>query len=615
MNAARTIRRKPAHVFDHDARPLPRQEPRDPHLVAIVERDRVSFAPECRDLDVDSISRLHVGTIPLTTTVVAVVLRSMTSVDRSWPVATVALGPTQVGTVAWRFAGQLMVTVVAKASFALVPDGPMARLVPEPIQRTESSEGGPMGSVRRPSEVAPQLRYVDVTMTGHAHPPYPGATEVAVRLAVQTGDAVLLDRLVYAVGSPHPTMGGRQPLGPITLGYERAFGGIGSPDNPLGVGFGANVGESPNLVDPRDPTSVASLAPIPASFPCRKRLLGDWPRSGLSDRIIALPDEFDWSYLQAAPLAQRMMSMPDAAWLTLEGISAEQPRIQTQIPALTALARVHASDGEPSPVPSDLQLRLDLVHVDGDQRTCQLVFRGSFPVQDDAALTRLLVFAAIEPTGADIAWPSRDSDLFHAPRRPDDVATIVPAQDPGVAAAIGFDSTVAGDGVRFEGTVALAPGAAPMTLGVQAPFALAGPGTNHATVTIPGAPWARSPRLEVPTSAPFEGTMALNAPPPPSMAEAERRRLADEETLAAKRAEEEALAAKLAEEKRREEEAAAALRREAEERRKVEAEKFLREQEEAKREAERRAAQKANERREQTKQVKQNLYGAFKKKT
>ena len=72
------------------------------------------------------------------------------------------------------------------------------------------------------------------------------------------------------------------PFDRMPLIYERAYGGVGSDDNPLGVGLGASTaGKLPNLSDPNDPTRVACFGPVPRGFPVRKRLLGATDRKQL----------------------------------------------------------------------------------------------------------------------------------------------------------------------------------------------------------------------------------------------------------------------------------------------------------------------------------------------
>ncbi|HVY44970.1 MAG TPA: DUF2169 domain-containing protein, partial [Minicystis sp.] len=144
--------------------------------------------------------------------------------------AAIAAGATSVHALAYRFRGALRVTVVAKASFAFAPEAPMPRAAPQPIFRSEvHHRDNPTRSVRFTSDLAPYLGRADVVLTGFAYAP-PGARSetVPVRLGLFDGARAVLDKtvLVRQKGGVHE----------LPLVFERAYGGQGFPDNPLGVG-------------------------------------------------------------------------------------------------------------------------------------------------------------------------------------------------------------------------------------------------------------------------------------------------------------------------------------------------------------------------------------------
>src|SRR5262245_20274663 len=119
------------------------------------------------------------------------------AVGESAPFADViALPGAAAAAVAWRAAGQLHLTVIAKATFAFAPDADMARVDPQPILRTEvHHSNNPGRSVRFTTDVAPHLGRTDVLFTGHAHaPPNRAAQPLPLRLAVFDGAIPLLDK-------------------------------------------------------------------------------------------------------------------------------------------------------------------------------------------------------------------------------------------------------------------------------------------------------------------------------------------------------------------------------------------------------------------------------------
>src|ERR1700733_10268613 len=85
------------------------------------------------------------------------------------PGAAVPLPGSAAEIVAWRTGGQLHLTVIAKASFAFVPEGEMSRVEPQPSLRAEVYHGNnPARSVRYGGDLAPYLGRADVLFTGSA---------------------------------------------------------------------------------------------------------------------------------------------------------------------------------------------------------------------------------------------------------------------------------------------------------------------------------------------------------------------------------------------------------------------------------------------------------------
>jgi hypothetical protein len=188
-----------------------------------------------------------------------------------------AVGACRVGTSLWRHAGQVYLTTIAKAAFAVVPGGVMAAAETEPSRTADGLDRTqPSGSLTGVRETWPPLRQADVLLFGHAYPP-PGQPTVGqrrVRLEVGRGDQSLLRRPALVVGDRRsgvdPTPFDRMPLG-----WEQALGGVGSSDNPLGTGRGASSDRLPNVVCVEDPTGTAvCFGPVPATFPARRAFLG-----------------------------------------------------------------------------------------------------------------------------------------------------------------------------------------------------------------------------------------------------------------------------------------------------------------------------------------------------
>ncbi len=449
----------------------------------------------------------------------------------SAPIADVIALPASAATaIAWRTAGQLHLTVIAKATFAFVPDADMQRVEPQPILRIEvHHDNNPGRSVRFTTDLAPYLSRADVLFTGHAHaPPERAAQLLPLRLAVFDGTRPLLDKRLVA-----QEKAGFQRM-PVV--YERAWSGALGEENPLGIAQGA--GEA-SITDPGAPLRPAGFGPIARAWPARRRLLGATPRKALEGAIAEIPDGFDWSYFQTAPPDQRTTFLRGDEWIVLEGLSPARPRVATRLPGARGFMRIFGLSQLGVPEGHQLDLVADTLRIDGDEQRCTLVCRRSFPVAGEAALAAARIVAGIEVAGEELVWPDpRRMEQAAAPASRvtspgvdgDDAATlvigksaetVVLAGDEGAAAtrpvlpfsrASSPDAPAAGTGDAAS-TFVLPPDAGVVP---ASPLPFANPGTQDAPRTAPaapiaGAPWSgqSAPRVVAPA---FDaGTMMLVA--------------------------------------------------------------------------------------------------------
>jgi len=174
-------------------------------------------------------------------------------------------------------------------------------------------------------------------------------------------------------------------------------------DNPFGTGAEAGS-PAPNIVDPKDPRRPASFAPLGRAFPPRKRLLGSTPRAQLEGPIVEIPDDFDWTYYQAAPPDQRIDALTGTEWLVLEGLHPTLPLLRTRLPSARGLARVYGLGQLGVAEGQMLELTADTLRIDGDEQRCTVVWRRSFPIPGEAALASLRIVVGVEACGAALRW-------------------------------------------------------------------------------------------------------------------------------------------------------------------------------------------------------------------
>jgi hypothetical protein len=314
-----------------------------------------------------------------------------------------------VGSVLWSVHGQLNATVIVKACFALSPDAPMAVVAPEPIALSDRHELDlPTRGLCGVRETVPQLRQVDVLVYGYAYAPQKAtgggkATESMVRLTVERDDDKLIDKRLLVRGD---RKGEEEPVpfDRLRVGWERALGGIGVVDNPLGTGAGGSMEKQPNFLDPDDPTAkAASLGPLPPAFPARTKLRGSATLKELEALAAAIPPDLDWAFFQAAPEDQRLDRLRGDEWFTLEGMTNKPAALRTQLPGARAVARVFRTDQ--ATVPDSVPLSADLIQIDMERKRCSIVWRGSFPIESEASAKGLMVAGGLELPDEAVQFP------------------------------------------------------------------------------------------------------------------------------------------------------------------------------------------------------------------
>ncbi|WP_438026566.1 DUF2169 family type VI secretion system accessory protein [Sorangium sp. So ce233] len=345
------------------------------------------------------------------------------------------LGAASAAALSWRFKGELRVTAIVKATFAFASDTVMPRVAPQEIIRAEIHHGAmPSRSVRFTTDLAPRLLQADVLWTGHAHAPHGRPVEtLPVRLGLFSSSGwTLLDKTLLV-----RKRGGFVRL-PVDL--EHAYGGLGFPGNPFGVGHAEGSGE-PNILDPRDAKRVAGFGPISQATPARRRLLGAAPRALLEREIVEIPDDLCWEYFQAAPPDQRTPLLRGDEWIVMDGLHPSAPRVHMRLPGARGFARVHGLSDLGVDEREALPLSADMLRIDGDEQRCTVTWRGSFPVPAEGALSRMRILAGVELPGEPIAWPAPGAAVHGAG-----------AAGPGLAPRSGADD---GDDPALDSTLAM----------------------------------------------------------------------------------------------------------------------------------------------------------------
>ena len=361
-------------------------------------------------------------------------------------------------------------TVIAKATFAIVDDG-LARLVaPDPLVRSDATDAS---GTFRASDVVPYLPHADVVLVGAAMALAGNVVPAqAVRLGIAR-DRPVLDKTIHVYGDRSRAGAPAVPFERMPLVYERAYGGERYDDNPVGMG---RPGDSrlPNLVDPRDPERPACFAPIPADWLARLRALGGAQIPAAAGAVVEIPQGFNWSYFSVAPADQRIDFLRGDEWIVLEGFHRDRPRLQTRLPSVRAAARWTAARSARESSPRPVEMVADRLALDTDLLQACVVWRGRFAFSH-AAVDSLRIDVGLGIDGGSIRWPealvgeatSEQTTAFMAATAPtrsvdeegEEGTLALDAAAPGAMLDLEPDAT--------EGTLSLEPDASEGTLAIE----------------------------------------------------------------------------------------------------------------------------------------------------
>jgi hypothetical protein len=429
-----------------------------------------------------------------------------------WPLEVTPLGRAAAGAVLYRKAGLLHVTIIAKASFSFVPNGTMSLADPEAIIREDAHyDGDPRRSVHAAHDLSPIRGRADVIFAGHAYAPrgFPVQT-LATRLAVSQGERIHLEKVLHIYGDRSPTIERPSPSpAPFTrmpIVYERAFGGHGSPTNPVGLGLwsGRGQGPLPNIVHP-DPWpragEPAGYGPVPESWPARARLLGPEAAARRAESAPSI-DAIDPAYFQAAPEDQRIDYLRGDEWILLENLNLLHTRMVMGLPDVRAEARLFRLDQPFAAVP----MSADTLFIDGDAESCSVTWRGSYPLPDEAVLEQLRAAVGVSTLGSTIEWESNSK------ARPAGISQDTPTAIFEIRGATSAPMTQGAGALTMPfaggaGTTTLVPPELAVLASLKAPFPVARPGEGSAAEPIPGAPWS-----PIPAPVPVAPSASLYAP-------------------------------------------------------------------------------------------------------
>lgn len=202
-----------------------------------------------------------------------------------------------------------------------------------------------------------------------------------------------------------------RPFTEMPLVAERAFGGEGFEDNPVGRGLGMvtidgieahllpNVElRSEPVTSRRDRPRPALLGPLDVMSKERVKRRGTYDSTWLQTRFPYYPEDFDWEFFNVAPPEQRIEGFFDGGEaLSITGMNAEHATLTSTFPP--AVVRAFVERKKRPDHAEEVPLRIDTVIAFPNMMLGVLVFRGTTPVLEDDAHDIRTLIAGIDGVG------------------------------------------------------------------------------------------------------------------------------------------------------------------------------------------------------------------------
>lgn len=312
-------------------------------------------------------------------------------------------------------------TVVVKGTFRLCWDAP-AKYAPDPesVGGDVSFDGEGEQSLKYPSDFVLFKPKADILFLGAAHAP--GGRPVAqVDAVLRVGQFKKALRIVGDRSWLRLTDQESRASEPITfttmpIMYERAYGGIDFKPNPIGLGHDKtrlpNIESQVTLIRTQeDQPAPSGFGPIAGHWEPRNSKTGSYTENWVKERWPWFPEDFDWSYFNAAPEDQQIESyLRGDEELEFQNLHPQHPMYRSRLPGLRATAFVQIELPDTEPEFREVPLNLDTLWIDMETEKLILVWRGLTPVRSVKFKEVTHLAALTEP----LESPVRSKEEMHA---------------------------------------------------------------------------------------------------------------------------------------------------------------------------------------------------------
>lgn len=279
---------------------------------------------------------------------------------------------------------QRSVSFVVKASFELVHGasatlaGEQAPIAPDTPHETQPAKGG----LAYCADLVPFKPKADLLLDAQCFTPQGKPLAVcSVRFGLggwSKSLGVIGDRAWHRglIGS---TASDPLPFKTMPIRYENAIGGENYPMNPAGKGYKGDV--LPNIetpgalvTSPNAKAAPAGFGPLAPGWSQRAGKTGTYNKKWLQTRWPWYPEDFDWTYFNAAPADQQLPAfLKGDEELVFENMHPAHERLKSKLPALRARLFIDPVKGEFR----EVSLALDTLWARPHEMKLVLVWRGN----------------------------------------------------------------------------------------------------------------------------------------------------------------------------------------------------------------------------------------------
>ena len=332
----------------------------------------------------------------------------------------------------------LTATFVVKAGFTLRPGG-VAQLLPEDQQPEFSGDqfaaDDPAQGLRYPSDFAIYKPGADLLLSGQCHAPA-GRTLRQAEVLFAVGDAakrlVVFGDRMWMPGPVTTSMSDPAPFRSMPLTWDRSFGGPGDPRNSAGRGLGENrladgttARLLPNIesrhslvTSPHDRPAPSGFGPISPASPDRASRTGTYDDRWLEQHWPWLPDDFDWTFFNAAPpdqqLPRRFVRGDEP--LRFDHMHPDHPSYECRLAGERVRLFVKRRTGA-ALLFEEVEMRLDTLFADVEAETVTLVWRGIAPAHAMKLKEFEEAFVVVEPLSRPLAADLAGYERLYAARK------------------------------------------------------------------------------------------------------------------------------------------------------------------------------------------------------